>query len=44
LIIILPMVMKNKVLAVVLSAPSSDVMSVIVTLLFFAPGFYRKMK
>ena len=44
LIIILPMVMKNKVLAVVLSAPSSDVMSVIVTLLFFAPGFYIKMK
>lgn len=43
LLLILPRVMTNKVLAVVLSAPISDVMSVIVTLLFFAPGFYRKI-
>lgn len=44
LLLILPRVMTNKALAVVLSTPISDVMSVIVTLLFFAPGFYRKMK
>lgn len=41
LLILLPMLMENKVLAVVLSAPISDVMSVIVTLLFFVPGFYK---
>lgn len=44
LLLILPMLMKNKVLAVVLSAPISDVLSVLVTLAFFVPGFYRKMK
>ena len=44
LLIILPMVMKNKVFAVVLSAPVSDVLSVAVTMIFFAPGFYQKMK
>ncbi len=44
LLIVLPMIMKNKVLAVVLSAPISDLLSVIVTLFVFAPGFYRKMK
>lgn len=44
LLIILPMVMKNKVFAVVLSAPVSDVLSVAVTMIIFAPGFYQKMK
>jgi len=44
LLLILPMFMKNKVLAVVLSAPISDILSVIVTLIFFVPCFYRKMK
>jgi len=44
LLIILPMLMKNKVLAVVLSAPISDVMSVVVTMAFFVPGFYNKMR
>lgn len=44
LLFILPMVMKNKVLAVVLSAPLSDVISVVVTLLVFVPGFYNQMK
>ncbi|MBE5774375.1 MAG: hypothetical protein E7337_10635 [Clostridiales bacterium] len=44
LLLILPRVMTNKVLAVVLSAPLSDVMSVFVALLFFVPGFYKKMK
>ncbi len=44
LLIVLPMIMKNKVLAVVLSAPISDVLSVVVTLIFFVPGFYNKMK
>lgn len=44
LLLILPMVMKNKVLAVVLSAPVSDVLSVVVTLLVFVPGFCHKMK
>ena len=39
LLFILPMIMKNKVLAVVLSAPLSDAISVIVTLLFFVPSF-----
>ena len=38
------MLMKNKVLAVALSAPVSDVLSVVVTLLLFVPGFYNKMK
>ena len=44
LLLILPLIMENKVLAVVLSAPVSDIMSVIVTLVFFVPGFYHKMK
>ncbi len=44
LLLVLPMVMKNKVLAVVLSAPVSDVLSVVVTMIFFVPGFYHKMK
>ncbi len=44
LLVILPLFMENKVLAVVLSAPVSDVMSVIVTLVFFVPSFYHKMK
>ena len=44
LLLILPLIMKNKVLAVVLSAPISDVLSVVVTLIFFVPGFYQKMK
>mgnify|MGYP002624850678 CR=1 FL=1 len=43
LLFILPMVMKNKVLAVVLSAPLSDVISVVVTLLFFVPSFYHSL-
>ena len=44
LLLILPLFMKNKVLAVVLSAPISDVLSVVVTLIFFVPGFYHMMK
>lgn len=44
LLLVLPMVMKNKVLAVVLSAPISDVLSVALTLLIFVPGFYKKKK
>ena len=44
LLLFLPMLMKNKVLAVVLSAPVSDVLSVVVTLLVFVPGFCHKMK
>ena len=44
LLLILPMIMENKVLAVVLSAPISDVLSVIVTLLCFVPIFCNKMK
>ena len=44
LLLLLPMVMRQKVLAVVLSAPVSDVMSVVVTLLVFVPGFYHKMQ
>lgn len=44
LLFILPMIMENKVLAVVLSAPLSDVLTVVVTLIFFVPGFYRNMK
>ncbi len=44
LLLVLPMVMKKKVLAVVLSAPISDVLSVAVTLFVFVPGFYNKMK
>lgn len=44
LLFILPMVMKNQVLAVILSAPISDVLSVVVTFLVFVPGFYNKMK
>ena len=44
LLIILPMIMKNKVLAVVLSAPVSDVISVAATMVFFVPGFYNKMR
>lgn len=43
LLLNLPMVMENKVLAVVLSEPVSDVLSVVATLLFFAPGFYHTM-
>jgi len=43
LLLVLPMVMKSKVLAVVLSAPISDVLSVVVTLLVFVPGFYHKI-
>ncbi len=43
LLVILPLFMENKVLAVVLSAPISDIMSVVVTLIFFVPVFYRKM-
>ena len=38
------MFMKKKVLAVVLSAPISDVLSVVVTVTCILPGFYRKMK
>ncbi len=44
LLFILPLIMKNKVLAVVLSAPVSDILSVIVTCVFFVPIFYNKMK
>ncbi|MBR6983100.1 MAG: hypothetical protein IKH75_06140 [Ruminococcus sp.] len=44
LLFILPMFMTNKVLAVVLSAPVSDILSVVVTVACFLPGFYRKMK
>lgn len=44
LLFILPMFMTNKTLAVVLSAPISDFLSVVVTLACFVPGFYRKMK
>ena len=44
LLFILPIVMKNKEFAVVLSAPISDVLSVVVTFLVFVPGFYNKMK
>ncbi len=44
LLFILPMIMKNKVLAVVLSAPISDILSVIVTCIFFMPIFYNKMR
>ncbi len=43
LLFILPIFMQNKVFAVVLSAPVSDVLAVIVTLIFFVPGFYNKM-
>ncbi|MCR4750182.1 MAG: MATE family efflux transporter [Lachnospiraceae bacterium] len=43
LLFILPALMKGKVLAVVLSAPVSDVITVIVTVLLFMPGFYIKM-
>ncbi|MCR5168218.1 MAG: MATE family efflux transporter, partial [Oscillospiraceae bacterium] len=43
LLFILPMFMTNKVLAVVLSAPVSDVLSVVVTVACFVPVFYRKM-
>ena len=35
--------MRNKVLAVVLSAPISDVLSVVVTMVFFVPDFYNKI-
>jgi hypothetical protein len=38
------MIMKDKVLAVVLSAPVSDVISVAATMVFFVPGFYDKMR
>ncbi len=44
LLFILPLIMKSKVLAVVLSAPVSDILSVIVTCVFFVPIFYNKMK
>ncbi len=44
LLFILPLIMKNKVLAVVLSAPVSDILSVVVTCVFFVPIFYNKMK
>ncbi len=44
LLFILPVIMKNKVLAVVLSAPVSDILSVIVTCVFFVPIFYNKIK
>ncbi len=44
LLFILPMIMENKVLAVVLSAPVSDILSVMVTCVFFVPIFYNKMK
>ena len=44
LLFILPVFMTNKTLAVVLSAPISDVLSVVVTVACFVPVFYRKMK
>ena len=44
LLLILPMIMKDKVLAVVLSAPVSDIISVVATMVFFVPGFYDKMR
>ncbi|MCR5143037.1 MAG: MATE family efflux transporter, partial [Ruminococcus sp.] len=44
LLFILPMFMTNKTLAVVLSAPVSDVLSVVVTVVCFVPVFYWKMK
>ena len=44
LLLVLPMIMKDKVLAVVLSAPVSDVISVAATMVFFVPGFYDKMR
>lgn len=44
LLLVLPMIMKDKVLAVVLSAPVSDVISVSATMVFFVPGFYDKMR
>ena len=43
LLFILPIFMENKVFAAVMSAPISDVLSVVVTLIFFVPGFYKKM-
>lgn len=43
LLFLLPMLMENKVLAVVLSAPVSDILSVVVTFIFFVPGFYNKI-
>ena len=43
LLFILPVIMKNKVLAVVLSAPVLYILSVIVTCVFFVPIFYNNM-
>ena len=43
LLFILPMFMTNKVLAVVLSVPISDILSVVVTVACFVPGFCQKM-
>ena len=39
----MPMFMTNKVLAVVLSVPISDIFSVVVTVACFVPGFCQKM-
>ena len=44
LLVILPLFMPNKVLAVVLSAPVSDILSVVVTCVCFVPIFYYQMK
>ncbi|MBR1683759.1 MAG: MATE family efflux transporter, partial [Clostridia bacterium] len=43
LLFILPLIMKNKVLGVVLAEPISDIVSVVVTSLYFVPGFYRML-
>lgn len=44
LLFILPLIMDNKVLAVVLTETISDVVSVAVTSIYFVPGFYRMLK
>lgn len=43
LLFLLPLVMQNKVLAVVLAETISDVVSVAVTSVFFVPGFYKML-
>ena len=44
LLFIMPMFMTNKTFAVVLSALISDVLSVVLTVACFVPGFYRRIK
>ena len=43
LLFLLPLIMKNKVLAVVLAETISDVVSVAVTSVHFVPAFYKKL-